>query len=142
MERILKIIVVGGLVFFIFNFLTGGAFLSSLKHAGKSSHPTVSYPAASTISKHSVPFSDLQVTHKLGAILIVAAAVFILVGWGWLIVHAFLAGEPVWGLASLFFPLVALIYGGLRLERSSLPLCVSIFGYIMALTGWLVLRNG
>ena len=58
------------------------------------------------------------------------------VGGLWIVVNAFRTSGALWGLGSLFIPLVGLIYAFLNLADNKLPLLLYAAGIVMCVMGY------
>ena len=59
-----------------------------------------------------------------------------IVGWLWIVVLAFSAGETLWGIGSFVMPLLALVWGVLNFGEAKIPV-ILLSG---AMAGSIVLR--
>ncbi len=70
----------------------------------------------------------------MGSLLMALGGIMLLIGWIWIVIHAFKNGKIAWGLVSLFIPFGALIYcfvGG----PGSRPAAVYLIGMVLYLVG-------
>ena len=61
--------------------------------------------------------------------------VMCLVGGLWIVVNAFKNGGVLWGLGSLFVPLVAQVYALLNFAENKIPLLLSVAGIVLLVLG-------
>lgn len=59
-----------------------------------------------------------------------------LIGGLWIIVNAFRNGGVLWGLGSLFIPLVALVYAVMNFGQNKVPLLLCVAGTVLTLLGY------
>ena len=59
-------------------------------------------------------------------------------GWIWLIVVAFTEGGLLWGLGTLFFPIIGLIFAIKYWDEAKNPFLVKIAGFILMIVSAIV----
>ena len=63
-------------------------------------------------------------------------------GWIWLLVVAFTEGGFVWGLGTLVFPIVGLIFAIKYWEEAKKPFLVKITGFVLMIISAIVFGGG
>ena len=63
-------------------------------------------------------------------------AVMCLIGGIWIVVNAFRNSGVLWGLGSLFVPLVAQIYALINFGQNKIPLLISVAGIVLMVVGF------
>lgn len=73
----------------------------------------------------------------MGSILLFLGVILLLIGGIWILVEAF-KESIVWGLCSLFIPLVALVFAFMHLDRTKRALVIYAVGLVLTVIGVLL----